>query len=248
MSLGVAFAIYANTEYTTCCGIFESRSAAESAAETGREAGLDACVDHRASYSKPAVQFQSGEIGDDAREPRRTFRAIVRSERTADWVAAGLTNAEIATRLIVSPATAKTHVRRIEVPRVLKPGGELRFMEHVRSGSACKARLQRGLDRSAVWPRLAGGCHCARDTVGAIEAAAFELGRLGNFDLGPSWLSPTRTCSVRPGPGASPPSSSSTSSAPTSTRSTGTSWGPVWMSDEQRPYPVIEYLPAGHPR
>lgn len=78
VSLGVAFAIYANTEYTTCYGIFESRSAAESAAETAREAGFDAYVDHRASES--AVQFQSGETGDDAREPRRTFREIVSRE------------------------------------------------------------------------------------------------------------------------------------------------------------------------
>jgi hypothetical protein len=34
---------------------------------------------------------------------------------------------------------------------------------------------------------MAGGCHCARDTVGAIEAAGFQVERVRSFDLGPSW-------------------------------------------------------------
>lgn len=75
-----------------------------------------------------------------------------------------------------------------ELRRVLKPGGELRFMEHVRAGSPRKARLQRWVDRSGIWARVAGGCHCARDTVGTIEAAGFEIERIRDFDLGPSWL------------------------------------------------------------
>jgi SAM-dependent methyltransferase len=75
-----------------------------------------------------------------------------------------------------------------ELRRVLKPGGELRFLEHVRSDGPRKARLQRGLDGSGVWPRLAGGCHCARDTVAAVEAAGFEVERVHNFDLGPAWM------------------------------------------------------------
>lgn len=75
-----------------------------------------------------------------------------------------------------------------ELRRVLKPGGELRFMEHVRSGRRRKARLQEWLDRSGVWPRVGGGCHCARDTVGAIDAAGFRIEQVREFDLGPSWV------------------------------------------------------------
>ena len=75
-----------------------------------------------------------------------------------------------------------------ELRRVLKPGGELRFMEHVRADSPRKALLQRWLDRTGIWPRLAGGCHCARDTIRAIEAAGFAVERVGTFDLGPSWI------------------------------------------------------------
>jgi ubiquinone/menaquinone biosynthesis C-methylase UbiE len=75
-----------------------------------------------------------------------------------------------------------------ELRRVLKPGGELRFLEHVRSESPRKARVQERLDSCGVWPRLGGGCHCGRDTVRAIEAAGFEIERVRSFALGPSWM------------------------------------------------------------
>jgi ubiquinone/menaquinone biosynthesis C-methylase UbiE len=75
-----------------------------------------------------------------------------------------------------------------ELRRVLKPGGELRFLEHVRSESPRKARVQDRLDSSGLWPRLGGGCHCARDTVAAIEAAGFQIERVRSFDVGPSWM------------------------------------------------------------
>jgi SAM-dependent methyltransferase len=62
-----------------------------------------------------------------------------------------------------------------ELRRVVRPGGELRFFEHVRADSAGKARVQSWLDRSGVWPRLFGGCHCSRDTVAAIAGAGFAI-------------------------------------------------------------------------
>jgi len=73
-----------------------------------------------------------------------------------------------------------------ELRRVLKPGGELRFFEHVRSEHPREARRQQRLDRTGLWPRLAGGCHCARDTVTAIEVAGFDVKHVRKFDLGPS--------------------------------------------------------------
>ena len=75
-----------------------------------------------------------------------------------------------------------------ELQRVLRPGGELRFMEHVRSQRPRKARLQQRLDRSGIWPRVGGGCHCSRDTVAAIEAAGFTVDHVHSFELGPSWF------------------------------------------------------------
>jgi ubiquinone/menaquinone biosynthesis C-methylase UbiE len=75
-----------------------------------------------------------------------------------------------------------------ELRRVLKPGGELRFLEHVRSDRPRKAGIQTRLDRSGVWPRVGGGCHCARDTVAAIKSAGFQIERVQSLDFGPSWI------------------------------------------------------------
>ncbi len=61
-----------------------------------------------------------------------------------------------------------------ELRRVLLPGGELRFYEHVRSKRGALALSQRAVDR-VFWPRAFGGCHTARDTLAAIATAGFEV-------------------------------------------------------------------------
>ena len=75
-----------------------------------------------------------------------------------------------------------------ELRRVLKPGGELRFLEHVRSDRPRKARLQERLDRYGVWPRVGGGCHCGRDSAAAIEAAGLRIERIRTLQVGPAWM------------------------------------------------------------
>jgi len=74
-----------------------------------------------------------------------------------------------------------------ELRRVLKADGELRFMEHVRAEGPPKSSVQHWLDRTGIWPRLGGGCHCARDTIGAIETAGFRIDRVQSYPLGPGW-------------------------------------------------------------
>jgi ubiquinone/menaquinone biosynthesis C-methylase UbiE len=76
-----------------------------------------------------------------------------------------------------------------ELRRVIRPGGELRFYEHVVSERPAAARVERALD-ATVYPRLAGGCHLARDTVTAIERAGFEIRSCRRFAFGPSSLGP----------------------------------------------------------
>jgi ubiquinone/menaquinone biosynthesis C-methylase UbiE len=61
-----------------------------------------------------------------------------------------------------------------EAHRVLKPGGTLLFIEHVRGeeGSG-RARWQDRLERPWGW--IAGGCHPNRDTGGLLAAAFSEV-------------------------------------------------------------------------
>ena len=62
-----------------------------------------------------------------------------------------------------------------ELRRVLRPGGELRFLEHGPGGGGAMRLTQRALDRT-VWPPLSGGCHLSRDPIAALREAGFELG------------------------------------------------------------------------
>ncbi len=73
-----------------------------------------------------------------------------------------------------------------ELFRVVRPGGQLRFYEHVRAEDGRHARLQDWVDH--LWPRVAGGCHTGRDTVAAIEAAGFVVERERRFFFQPSVL------------------------------------------------------------
>ncbi len=65
-----------------------------------------------------------------------------------------------------------------EVRRVLKPGGRLLFIEHVRGEGSVAGMQDRVLP---LWRRLFAGCHPNRDTLGSIRAAGFEIGALDRF-------------------------------------------------------------------
>ncbi len=71
-----------------------------------------------------------------------------------------------------------------ELFRVLRPGGELRFYEHVRAEDPTAARRQDRAD--VIWPLLGGGCHPNRETVAAIAAAGFDIERVRRFIFQPS--------------------------------------------------------------
>jgi len=61
-----------------------------------------------------------------------------------------------------------------EIRRVLRPGGQLRYFEHVVSDRPAFAGLERVLD-TTLYPPLARGCHCSRDTGAAIRLAGFQI-------------------------------------------------------------------------
>jgi SAM-dependent methyltransferase len=59
-----------------------------------------------------------------------------------------------------------------EAHRVLRPGGELRFSEHVRGERSIRRAMQRTMD--PIHYRLFR-CHIGRDTLGAMRDAGFEI-------------------------------------------------------------------------
>ncbi|MGH3628162.1 MAG: class I SAM-dependent methyltransferase [Sciscionella sp.] len=68
-----------------------------------------------------------------------------------------------------------------EVRRVLRPGGELRIYEHIRSEDPRHARRQ---DRIAwIWPHLVGGCHPNRDTIAAITQVGLRVQACRRFEF-----------------------------------------------------------------
>lgn len=67
-----------------------------------------------------------------------------------------------------------------EARRVLAPGGTLLFLEHVR-GTGWTSRAQRGVQ--PLWRVAAAGCHPARDTIRAVQAAGFSIDDLEHFRM-----------------------------------------------------------------
>ncbi|HEX7659655.1 MAG TPA: methyltransferase domain-containing protein [Pseudonocardiaceae bacterium] len=68
-----------------------------------------------------------------------------------------------------------------ELFRVIRPGGELRFLEHVASDDPRWARRQRRLD--PIWSAVSGGCHITRHTGESIEAAGFVVETRDEFQF-----------------------------------------------------------------
>lgn len=69
-----------------------------------------------------------------------------------------------------------------EAARVLRPGGTVAVLEHVRAApGSWTARLQRLA--APVWPYVAGGCHCDRDTRADLELAGFDTAEIGDETL-----------------------------------------------------------------
>jgi len=96
--------------------------------------------------------------------PRQTFDTVV---------------ATLVLCTVESPALALA-----EIERVLRPGGSLRMLEHVR-GHGLTARVQDFLQ--PVYGRLAAGCHWNRATEDFTQAAGFRLEVDQRLSFGPGF-------------------------------------------------------------
>lgn len=61
----------------------------------------------------------------------------------------------------------------LEVKRVLKRGGSLRLVEHVRAGNPVLGVLMHALN--PLWHQMTGGCNMNRDTLSRVSDAGFQI-------------------------------------------------------------------------
>lgn len=64
-----------------------------------------------------------------------------------------------------------------EMRRILKPGGQLLFLEHGRAPDASVAKWQDRIE--PIWKPIAGGCHLTRPITSAVEAGGFAVEPMG---------------------------------------------------------------------
>lgn len=98
----------------------------------------------------------------------------------ADDLPAADESFDVAVASLVLCSVPDQHRALTEIRRVLRPGGRLRFLEHVRGQSAAHRRVQTLLDKT-IWPFCVGGCHTGRDTAAAIRAAGFTIDDIDHF-------------------------------------------------------------------
>ncbi|HEX8083371.1 MAG TPA: class I SAM-dependent methyltransferase [Solirubrobacteraceae bacterium] len=77
-----------------------------------------------------------------------------------------------------------------ELYRVLRPGGELRFYEHVHAHRQPLRAFLEVAYRSRIWPTIGGGCNPTRETGDAIAAAGFHIERCDRIAFSPSLIIP----------------------------------------------------------
>jgi len=116
----------------------------------------------------------------DAAMRRKLARCLQRHGRAAqiiDAPAERLPLADASVDTVVSTlvlCTVNDPERTLrEIARVLRPDGQLLFIEHVRASSPFLARCQDNLLRP--WRRFAAGCHCNRPTAELMRACGFSV-------------------------------------------------------------------------
>ena len=124
---------------------------------------------------EPTLRSQAETAAKSATVPIRVLAGV------ADELPLEDASADAAVASLVLCSVPDQQRALAEIRRVLRPQGELRFYEHVVPRCQPKRLLLQVIDRSGLWPRIAGGCHPARDTTEAIMQAGFDIEEIERF-------------------------------------------------------------------
>lgn len=116
------------------------------------------------------------------REAQRLGMMIELREGKAERlpVPSGSMDAVISTTVLCSVRDPRQSLQ--EIVRVLKPGGQFVFIEHVAAPPSTHLRRRQSLIRP-VWQRVSDGCHVDRETWTVIENAGFSQVQMEHFRL-----------------------------------------------------------------
>lgn len=116
-------------------------------------------------YMLPRAQARATQLGLNIEFQSHPAEALAFSDASFDTV--------VSTLVL---CTVKDRARSLqEVRRVLKPGGEFRFIEHVR-GEGFLGFIHDLF--TPAWRWLGAGCHLNRRTLEALQREGFEVGEL----------------------------------------------------------------------
>ena len=133
---------------------------------------------------EPTLRSQAETAANSATVPIRVLAGV------ADELPLEDESADAAVASLVLCTVSDQQRALAEIRRVLRSDGELRFYEHVIPRSQPKRVLFQAIDRSGIWPAIAGGCHAARDTTEAIVQAGFDIDEIERFGFSANRFQP----------------------------------------------------------
>ena len=133
---------------------------------------------------EPRFRAQAEEVARKAPVPIRVVAGTAEQIPAEDGSVDALL-ASLVLCTVPDPAAALA-----EAQRVLRPGGELHFYEHVHADRQPLRGFLEFAYRSRIWPLIGGGCNPTRDTLATINAAGFDVEQCETIMFSPSMLIP----------------------------------------------------------